>query len=111
MPKEEKQIYKILAQKDGVTLTANTHEVTYDEAQKIANKFISEIHKDITFEPFVVLPVTTKERWDSGFINFCPRCGASLQDEELEQYADVYCHECDASMGIQVFDICDADDC
>ena len=105
MSKEEKQIYKILAQKEGVTLTANTHEVTYDEAQKIADKFINSIHKDVKFETFVVLPMTTKERYDSGFINFCPRCGANLQDEEFENYADFVCFECDATIQIHIYEV------
>lgn len=112
MAKEEKQLYKIIAQKEGITITATTSEdVTFDEAKNIAiTSVLGGVDKLIEFEPMVLIPITTKERWEYGTINFCPRCGTSLQDEELERYADVYCHECNASMEIQIFDVGDDDE-
>ncbi|MEK5394100.1 hypothetical protein NSQ59_27750 [Margalitia sp. FSL K6-0131] len=104
MSKEEKMIYRIVAHKEGITITAETqNDVTFDEAKKIAiTDVLGMTNKTIQYEPFVVLPVTTKERWEAKTINFCPRCGANLKDYELEESANFECYECDTSMDIHI---------
>ncbi len=98
--KEEKCIHKVVAQKEGITITAITgSDVTFEEAKSIAKK---EVLNGDDYQPFVVLPITTQERWDDKAINFCPRCGSNLKDYQLEQYASFDCYECDTSMDIRI---------
>lgn len=109
---KDKQIYKLLAQKDGVTITANTsNAVTFDEAKEIAiNSVLGGVDKAVSFEPVVVLPVTTQERWEDGYINFCPRCGQNVQDFELEQFGEIDCHNCGAVSEVQILNVLDSED-
>lgn len=96
--KETKMLYRIIGQKDGITVTAETNvEVTREEAKEIGKKEV--LSPDM---PFVTLPLTTKERWDNGAINFCPRCGNSIQDFGLDESASFDCFECDASLHVNV---------
>jgi hypothetical protein len=101
---EEKMMYRIIAQKKGITITAETsNDVDFEEAKNIGfAEVLNGVDKAVQFEPFVVLPVTTKERWEEKTINFCPRCGANLKDYELEQYANFDCYECDTSMDVHI---------
>lgn len=100
---EEKMIYRLLAQKEGITITAETKEMTMEEAKATAiAEVLVNVDKTLDFQPFVALPVTTQERWDAGCINFCPRCGTNLSDYELDEYANTDCHSCDASLDIHV---------
>lgn len=69
----EKQLYRILAQKEGFTATIETKEITFEEAKEVAMKQIKMIDEDLNFKPFVVLPITTQVRYETGCINFCPR--------------------------------------
>ncbi|MEK4883456.1 hypothetical protein NST81_01825 [Bacillus sp. FSL W8-0223] len=101
---EEKFIYRIIAQKKGITITAETaNEMTMEEAKQTAiADVLGGIDKAIKFEPFVVVPIATKERWDRKCINFCPRCGANLKDYELEQSERFECFECGTSMDVHI---------
>ena len=101
---EEKQIYRIIAQKGGITVTAETsHEMTMEDATKTAiADVLGGVDKAINFQPYVALPITTEERWKAGYINFCPRCGANITDYELYEHADTDCFECDANLNISV---------
>lgn len=101
--KEEKKIYKIIAQKEGITITAETHETTLEEVTETAiEEVLGGVDKAVDFRPFVALPVTTKERWDAGYINYCPRCGANISEYDLGEYANTDCYECNASLDINV---------
>ena len=101
---EEKQIYRIIAQKEGITITAETlGEMTMEEATKTAiADVLGGIDKAVKFQPFIAVPITTEERWKAGYINFCPRCGANISDYDLYENADTDCFECDASLDIHV---------
>lgn len=100
---EEKMIYRIIAQKEGITITAETKEMTFEDAKKTAiAEVLVGVDKSLEFNPFVALPVTTQERWEAGYINFCPRCGANISEYELEEYANMDCFTCDASLDIQI---------
>lgn len=102
--KEEKYIHRIIAQKEGITITAETsNDVTYDEAKQTAiAEVLGGVDKVVGFQPFVVIPLTTKERWEDKTINFCPRCGTNISDQELEQYATFDCFNCDTSIDVQI---------
>lgn len=104
MDTNEKYMYRIIAQKTGITITAETsNDVTFDEAKTIGiADVLGGVDKLVNFEPFVVLPITTKERWDEGTINFCPRCGKNLGDYGLETYGNFDCDSCGASMEVQI---------
>jgi hypothetical protein len=101
---EEKMMYRIIAQKEGITITAETsNDVTFEEAKNTAVvDVLSGVDKVVNFQPFVAIPITTKERWEDKTINFCPRCGANLKDYDLEQSANFECYECDTSMDIHI---------
>jgi predicted Zn-dependent protease len=102
---EEKLLYRIIAQKKHITITAQTEvEMTEEEARKtVMEEIMDGVHKEVDLEPCVVLPITTKERWDRKCINFCPRCGANLHDYELEQSENFECFECETSMKIHIY--------
>lgn len=104
MAKEENQMYRILAQKEGITITAETsNNVTFEEAKKTAiAEVLGGIDKVVNFQPFVVLPISTKERWENHSINFCPRCGTNIQDHELENTDFFDCYECNASIHVHI---------
>lgn len=104
MNKEEKKMYKIIAQKEGITITAETNgDITFEEAKKTAiTEVLNGADRAVTFQPYVVLPITTKERWDNHSINFCPRCGANIQDHELENSDFFDCYECDSTVEIHI---------
>lgn len=101
MSDEEKKMYRAIAQKNGITITADTgKDMTEEEARKAC---ILEILKDkVDFEPFIVFPLTTKERWENRCINFCPRCGTNIAEYELGSHAQVECYECDTYMDILI---------
>lgn len=103
---EEKMIYKVMAQKDGYTITAQTEQLKFDDAIQAATLLIS---RETDLRPFVLIPVSTKKRWQEGTINFCPRCGANLKDYELDTYADFECSSCDASVKVTVMGVSDDD--
>lgn len=103
--KEEKYIHRIIAQKEGITITAETTVMNLEEAKKTAvAEVLCDVNKAVDFQPFVVLPIATQERWDDKCINFCPRCGNSLMDYELEQHESFDCDRCETSMEIKIFD-------
>ena len=112
MNKEENQMYRVLEQKEGITITAETSiDLSFEEVKKTAIvNVLGGIDKAVKFQPFVVLPITTKERWEDGSINFCPRCGKNLAEQELERYATFDCYECKASMEVQVHTFDNEDD-
>jgi hypothetical protein len=101
---EEKMLYKIVGQKQGITITCETSDdVTYEEARNIAVKeVLGGLTKALSFNPFVLLPITTKERWEDKTINFCPRCGENLHEYDLEQSDRFDCHSCDTSMEVHI---------
>lgn len=101
---EEKMIYRIVAQREHMTITADTvEELTMDEAEKtaIAN-VLGGVNALVGLKPFVALPITTKERWDAGKMNFCPRCGTNLSDCDLEETAYTDCSNCDVSLEVHI---------
>lgn len=112
MNKELNQIYRIIAQREGITVTADTSgDVSKAEAKEIAVKeVLMGADKVPSYQHFITLPITTQDRWDQGFINFCPRCGANISDHQHENYANFECHECDASIRARVFNFGEEDD-
>ena len=104
MKKDKKVVYRILGQRDGVTMTAETsNELTFDEAKEVAiDGLFGGVNNLIGLQPFVLMPITTKERWSEGSINFCPRCGTNVTDYELEQFGSFECHTCNAQVGVQI---------
>ncbi|MBX9972528.1 hypothetical protein [Cytobacillus firmus] len=104
MKAEDKMLHRIIAQKKGITITAETkNDVTLEDAKEIAiYEVLGGVDEILKFEPMVVLPITTKERWEEGTINFCPRWGTNLQEYDLQQYANFDCDSCSASMEVQI---------
>lgn len=101
--KDEKLMYKIIAQKEGITITAETNELTFDEAKKVAiAEVLLETDKAVSYQPFVLLPMTTNERWNERCINFCPRCGANLHEQELGNSEFFDCYDCDSSIEVTI---------
>lgn len=97
----EKQLYRIYAQKEGITMIGHTDEITQEEITKAAtNLLMTALDEKLDMQPFVVLPITTKERFDTGCINFCPRCGNNIAEYELEQNEDFDCFHCEASLSV-----------
>ena len=98
---EGKMLYRIIGQKAGVTITAETkNDLTFEEAKGIAtNEVLGKIEE---LQPFVVLPITTQERWHNHSINFCPRCGANLKDDDLENSDFFNCFECNSSVEVHI---------
>jgi len=79
-------------------------DVTHEEAREIAKSDVFGITEKMDgYDPFVITPITTKERYNLKTINFCPRCGANLHDCELEQSENFDCPECEASMEVTIF--------
>lgn len=101
---EKKYLYRILAQTEGMTITAETKgEVT--EAEAIADVKTSVLHEKVIeaggYRNFVALPICTKEEWKSGNVNFCPRCGKRLEDIEDHFYSGE-CFECGADLDVSI---------
>lgn len=94
-----KQIYRIIGQDGGVTIAAHTaHDVTKEEAADIAK---NELFKAKQI-PFVILPLTTEDRWQDGSINFCPRCGENISDFGMDDFGSSDCFHCDASFDVSI---------
>lgn len=68
MRKDEKVLHRIIAQKKGITLTAETKEdTTFDEAKEIAvNEVLGGVDKLVNFEPIVVLPIADYNKREMG---------------------------------------------
>lgn len=98
-PPTKDLLYRIIAQREGLTITAETKEISFKEAKKAA---LSHVQHPEQFQPYVLMPLTTQERWDSGYINFCPRCGANIADYDLEENTFSDCYECDATLNINI---------
>lgn len=100
---KDKQMYRVFAQKEGITITAETSESTFEEVKETAVvNVLGGVDRMVEFQPYVIVPITTKERWKNGFINFCPRCGANVADQEHENYAFFDCFDCNSSMEVQI---------
>ena len=101
---EEKELYRILAQRDGLTITVEMREEhTFDELKE---RVLCEEIFNVTLDkcqPFVIQPLTTKERWEEQCINFCPRCGVNITTYEIEQNGEFECHSCDTHVEIYTF--------
>jgi uncharacterized protein (DUF983 family) len=55
-------------------------------------------------KPYVTLPVATVDSWKHGHVNYCPRCGKHLWDEEgtdSNRYLGD-CAECGADLDISI---------
>ncbi|QST02498.1 zf-TFIIB domain-containing protein (plasmid) [Pontibacillus sp. ALD_SL1] len=104
MSHKDTMLHRMFAQNGGITISAQTkEELTFGEAKKMAESELFPENVDPSgFQPFVVLPLATKERWENRSINFCPRCGSSLKDYELDSSASFTCYECDTSMSIAI---------
>lgn len=102
--KEEKQIYRIIAQKQGITITAETSiEMTMEEAENTAvAEVLGGVNQLINLKHFVALPITTEERWKAGHINFCPRCGKNISEFGYEDTLTSDCHNCGADLVVFV---------
>lgn len=101
---ETKYLYRILTQTEGMTITAETKdEVT--EAEAIADAKTCVLNEKVVevggYRNFVALPICTKEEWEVGNINFCPRCGKKLEGIE-NSYFDGDCHHCEASIEVAI---------
>jgi hypothetical protein len=101
---EEKLLYKIIAQTEGITITAQINEdMTEDEVIKAAEEHT--LHKATMeagkYRNFIVLPVCTREQRNNGNINYCPRCGHKMEDMD-ENYYQGECWECNATLDIHI---------
>lgn len=101
---EKKYLYRILAQTEGMTITGETkEEVT--EAEAIADVQTTFLHEKVVeaggYRNFVAIPICSKEEWEAGHINFCPRCGNKLKYIE-DNFFDGDCHNCEASLEIAI---------
>ncbi|MEJ8546602.1 hypothetical protein [Brevibacillus borstelensis] len=101
------KIYRIIAQTETLTITAQTKETTEDQAIADAKQHVlsPSVVEAGGYQPFVILPICTEEQWKGGNINFCPRCGASLLDEDDDSINDslsLDCLECNASLDISI---------
>lgn len=101
---EEKKLHRIIAQKEGITITATTsHDMTIKEVEESAvASVLGGVDEQVNFKHFIVLPITTEERWNEGAINFCPRCGSNISDFGLDNYTHSDCHDCGASFHVQI---------
>lgn len=100
---DEKQMYRIYAQKEGLTAKFDTNETTVKEIKEtVVDIVLGDPEKSKEYQRYVVLPITTKERWEEGCINFCPRCGANISDYSLGNFAITDCFECDANIDVYV---------
>ena len=100
---DDTMLYRILAQTETITLSSMTNkDVSFEKAKEIGKKDVLLGKDVVTYEPCVVVPVTTQERWEERTINFCPRCGANLHEYELEPSARFDCLECETSMDIDI---------
>lgn len=98
MKKEQKLIYRIIAQTDTITITAQTSKAVTEEA---AYKDVPLVTANNTVERFIVFPVATQESWDNGHINFCPRCG-TRQEYIQDNYSRFECSECNAEVDCNI---------
>lgn len=102
-----KQLFRIIAQTNGMTITAQTSkEMTEDEARKAAlEDVLSPTGK---YNNHVIQPIGTLNGWKHGHINFCPRCGKFIGDhigDSAEYVTDVQefeCPECDAEVFVEI---------
>ena len=104
--KETKSLYRVLAQTETITITAQTSvELTEAEAKETALKDVL-IHPDKNiYQRFVVVPLCTKEQWKGGNVNFCPRCGSRLTEPDEDSVDSEYygtCFNCEAELEINV---------
>jgi NADH pyrophosphatase NudC (nudix superfamily) len=100
--KEEKRYYRIIAQTETMTITGQTKAVTEEQAIKDAPLVIGG--GSFPTRSFVLQPIATEDAWNSGYINFCPRCG-SKQDIE-DSWSRFECDNCSAEVdcNITVYD-------
>lgn len=101
---EEKLLFRAIAQKEHITITADINQdMTYDEARA---EFTKEIFRDgaslTDVKPFYLQPINTKEKYDAGAISFCPRCGTSVRDQDLESSGYFDCFNCNTSIHVNI---------
>ncbi|WAH35016.1 hypothetical protein [Alicyclobacillus dauci] len=102
---DEKLIYRIMAQTDTLTVSAETSiEVTADEVAEIASKDVL-LGDGVRYKNFVALPICTKEQWDGGHVNFCPRCGNRLNEYDTDSVETQYngdCFRCNSTIDVSI---------
>ena len=104
--KEVKSFYRILAQTDTITITAQTSkELSEKEAKEAAEKEVL-LHPDKeVYHRVVAIPLCTKEQWKGGNVNFCPRCGERLTEPDEDDVTSEYygeCYGCGAQLEINI---------
>jgi ribosomal protein S27AE len=104
---ETKRLYRIIAQNDKLTITANTAtEMTESEAAITAREDV--LSPNGNYRNFILHPLGTLNGWKHGHINFCPRCGTYIADEmgdssEIANNAQTFeCGECEAYMEVNI---------
>ena len=102
---EEKLLHRAFVQMtDGVTMVADTGvETTEEQTRSVLEQsfHLSELD-DKTFHRVIVLPITTKTRWEGHAINFCPRCGRNLTESQYHSYGRIRCMDCNIMADIEI---------
>ena len=100
-----KSLYRIIAQTDTITITANTDkDVSEAEAQEAAKEVLVAPDMSV-YHHFVALPLCTDEQWKGGNVNFCPRCGERLSEPDDDSVDSEYrgmCFSCNAELEIDI---------
>jgi hypothetical protein len=109
MAKELKMIYRTIAQTGaGLTITAETKgAVTLKRAEVDVEEHVLPKDVQSSLKTYVTLAVATAEGWKRGYVNFCPRCGKRLGDDEGTGSNTYFgdCFECGAELDITISNI------
>lgn len=103
----KKQLYRIIAQTDGITITAETSkELTETEAREEAIKHV--LLPTGNYNNHVLQPIGSLNGWKYGHINFCPRCGKNISEEMgdsseiVNNMQEFECPECEAEVYVEI---------
>lgn len=106
--KETPKLFRILAQTESMTITAETsRNMTSKEAEAAAREDV--ILPTGKYNPFVIIPICTEFQWKYGQINFCPRCGKNICEHVGSDYHEgvtesllFECPECEAEVFVNI---------
>lgn len=103
----QKQLYRIIAQTNELTITAETSkELTADEAREEAIKHV--LSPTGKYNNHILQPIGTLNGWKHGHINFCPRCGKNISEEMgdssdmVNNMQEFECPECEADIYVHI---------
>ncbi len=102
-----KLLYRIIAQTNELTITAETSkELTAEEAREEAIKHV--LIPGGNYNNHILQPIGTLNGWKYGHINFCPRCGKNISEEMgdsseiVNNVQEFECPECEAEVFVEI---------